>query len=724
MGGAVTGVDRDNMDEVNQRRESQPTPIRNDVTHDEAALPRAEQPRQPLERNPRTGSMAQRKLPLNVRVRRMMSWFEQFIVRHRTTLALIFGYCSFFRRIYDESGKFGNPALGPVPTPLSSGQMLLDPSVVEPLTRSSVLSRLKTLNASGKSTGAGLRREKPAQWNKEVIQEAEMPEDPLGRIEKALQLLVAKEDPVHRARLLTETYTSLGYIHSAHGRYYEMLHAMALALRTSASAGDNDTVSELHVTLGNLELKHHRYYAAGTRFEDALQSGQGANFNNFTRVEALAGLGWAMLMQANPKAAGTHFLTALGWLRSGATLNDSLFVATSDAVDRHGCRAHLDGLDGVRVLALAGLGLASAFPAVSKDHKPVFRAIDCAVSLFQGVPKQFQEPYVWHALGLARHVMIDPSVSPAARLAATRRYHHRAAMQGHQDPSISVSGKDAPTLSHIVTMCATAADLTSCAQNALHMGLVDFSAGNSSLGMSHVEQLLSRTGEVSAEAAEWLIRFARAHAWTPSGASFASFLLGRAEPLLRSEGEARLARHLFDHGRLLLAQRKPFQLKRGLSQLSRARDIIEKGNVGWSDAEVAGFYSTVGAGQHEAGQIEDAIRSFEKALEHGKRAVAGGDLQSRKRLLLAHANLGALRLQVAGADPRRWRVALADLQEGRRSAREAGLSSIDPVVKGLEDSYRTAMRLAHRRGVLQTCPGPLDALLYGLSCPRDSESMD
>jgi tetratricopeptide (TPR) repeat protein len=330
--------------------------------------------------------------------------------------------------------------------------------------------------------------------------------------------------------------------------------------------------------------------------------------------------------------------------------------------------------------------------------------------LYQGLSPTLQEPRVWTALGFARQALAETS--------AARRYHRRAALRELSDPALTAASQSPD---EYVT-CATAADLSSCSHNALHLGLVDFGAGNASLGVGHVELLLSRTDAVSAEAAEWLTRFARATAWVPSGRDFGGFLLGRVEPLLKSEGEARLARHFVEYGRFLLANRdKPAKLKRALTQLSRARDIIEKADldVGMGDVEVASLYSTMGAVQHQVGDIQQAVESFENALKYDRRAAAAGGKPDYKRMLLSHANLGAMRLQLAGSDSRRWRVAIEDLSDGRRMAREAGLSLLDPIVQKFEASYRNAMRLAHHRGMLDTCPGPLDAFLYGPTCSSD-----
>jgi tetratricopeptide (TPR) repeat protein len=258
----------------------------------------------------------------------------------------------------------------------------------------------------------------------------------------------------------------------------------------------------------------------------------------------------------------------------------------------------------------------------------------------------------------------------------------------------------------------------------LHLGLLDFVSGNVSTSSAHVESLLSRVSGVSAEAAEWLIRFARAHTSAPMGNDFAAFLLGHVEPLLKSEGDARLARHFSDYGRFLVQHRdRPAQIRMGLDQLLRARSIIERIDVGWSNAEVAELYSTMGAVQHELAQVEEAIQSFEKALHYDRQSSVVDSRPNYKHQLLSHANLGAARLELAGTDPQQWHVALKDLRDARHTAREAGLSLLDPVMQHFEASFRNAIRLATHRGMLATCHGPLVTLLYGPSCGSEDEML-
>jgi len=282
--------------------------------------------------------------------------------------------------------------------------------------------------------------------------------------------------------------------------------------------------------LGHLEMNHHRYFQAGTRFEDALQTAT----SNATREEASVGLGWSLLAQGHDNAAGGRFVEALGWTPLHTPLNLSTSAAAVARVAVGGsCSANHDGLDGTRVLSLAGLALANARLTSGQQFKDGGSAsiiLNCAVFLFHGIPTDQQEAHTWRALGHARLVLGEAN--------ASRRYHQRAGLRAHRDPALAAANPK-------VFSCATAADLPSCSHNALHLGLVDFSLGHTALGMSQVELLISRARSVPAEAvdrnalAEWLIRFARAHSATPEGHNFAAFLLERADQLQKSKGESR-----------------------------------------------------------------------------------------------------------------------------------------------------------------------------------------
>jgi tetratricopeptide (TPR) repeat protein len=619
-------------------------------------------------------------------------------VRYRTAFALLLAYWSLFCRVFEDSGKVGAVGPAPLPTQLPSGITFLDTDGEVPLTRESVLARAKLANKDNmvkKRMMVGRVTKK--RLAKEEAEQGSQDDDSLAVLENALRVAAGESEPRRRAHMLKEAYAALANIHSARGQYHEMLHSMILALDASEGAGDKQGSFNLYVALGHLELSHHRYYAAGTRFQDALSSG--VCFRRCT--EALAGLGWATLLQGDVEVARGRFLEALGWATG------TPYPSAQEIVAKDGCKAHADGFDGTRTVALAGLSLVST--RTSNHRDPSASLVDCAVSIFQSVPADFQEPLVWVALGLARHAH--------SHTAAANRYHRRAALHQRRDPSLV--GSREQTLES--RACDTAADLPSCSHIALHLSLVHFSTGDISAGARHVESIVSRAGGISVEVVEWLTRFARANAWTPAGHAFAVFLFSHFEALLANEGAARMAQYFADYGRLLLLKRdNAANIKSGLFQLSRALEIIETAKVRWPESEIASLYSTMGAAQHHLGEIEQAVHSFEKALAYDKTSGVDGK-PNFKRMLWSYASLGAARLEVAGSDAHHWQLALEDFKAGRQAALQAGLSSTDPVMKQFEASYRNARLLAIHRGMLHSCPGPLDALLYGLSCSTEAD---
>jgi tetratricopeptide (TPR) repeat protein len=625
---------------------------------------------------------------------------------------LLFAYWSFFCRVYEGAGKIGAVGPGPFPTDLPAGVTFLDVDAEAPLTRANVLAHKRienqqdsssprhTMTSGDRPKKLRLRRMSPKQVDQSEADQLSKGDDPVLILENALRIAAGDSEPLRRAHFLKESYTALANIHSAHGHYHKMLHTMDLALHASEDIGDTSGACNLYVALGNLELKHHRYYAASTRFKDAMRTGA----VNELRAEALAGLGWATLAQGGLETASGQFLEALGWM----TTSMETHPTATEIAAKVGCRAHFDGFDKARTLALAGYSLVSARASTSLGGRSS-TLVDCAAFIFQGLSTDSQDPFIWDALGLAQH-----SLSNAA---AAKRFHQRAAFRQHRDPSLIGSNQGLLEASS----CASAADLPSCSHTALHLGLINFHSGHVEAGANHVESLLSRLGESPEEAAEWLIRFARTHAWYPAGHEFGAFLLSRVEALLQNAGDARLAQHFSEYGRFLLTHRdNAAHIKSGLTQLGHALAIIEKAGSHWPNADIAALYSTMGAAQHHVGEVEQAVQSFEKALEYDKKAAVDGK-PNYTRTFQSHANLGAARLKLIGTDVHQWQMVLQDFRAGRRAAQQAGLSSTDPVMKQFEASYRNFMRLATHRGILHTCPRPLDALLYGSTCSSGTD---
>jgi len=452
--------------------------------------------------------------PLRIRLQGLAGWLERFIVRQKATSALLFAFCTFLWRIFGEVGLLAAEPPKPTTTEFAAGHVFLNREVDAALTRAS-------WPATGTKLGVNHFKSKIAAGVPE--DNADVDDDALA-LQEALRIADSQQHPVRRAELLSQGYAALGRIHSSRGHYYDMIQAMTLALRFGADTGDRESVSNFQLMLGHLEMNHHRYSQAGARFKDALQTAT----SNAAREEAFVGLGWSLLTQGHDNAAGGRFVEALGWTPVLTPLNLSTSAAAVARVAVGGsCTAHHDGRDGIRVLSLAGLALAHARLISGQqftDGGSASIILNCAVFLFHGIPTDQQEAHIWRALGNARLVLAEAN--------AARRYHQRAALRGHRDPALAAANPN-------IFSCATAADLPACSHNALHLGLVDFSSGNTALGIRHVELLLSRTRSVPAEAAEWLIRFAQAHSWTQAGRNFAAFLLERAEQLRKSKREAR-----------------------------------------------------------------------------------------------------------------------------------------------------------------------------------------
>jgi len=235
----------------------------------------------------------------------------------------------------------------------------------------------------------------------------------------------------------------------------------------------------------------------------------------------------------------------------------------------------------------------------------------------------------------------------------------------------------------------------------------------------------------TAEAAEWLARFAKAVAWFPNGHGFAVLLARRAAPLLRESDKDSTAGHLAEFGRLFLEAR-PSLPAEAASALRRAAQLLNASNEGmlleenhtWPLQELAALHGAAGRASYQAGDVVVAIDSFELALDLNRQAVAvRGDQENYKRLVVSQVDLAMVLLGTAtlrGGNQGAWRASLGHFREARHAARLGHLEPNDEVMISLEATYFRALRLAHRRGVLNSCPGPLDALLYGISCPMES----
>merc|ERR1719313_2171545 len=184
----------------------------------------------------------------------------------RIFMLLACGYVSLFGRLFLEASNEAPPA---PPRWDSSGVELLEPTSLQPLTREAVLER----GVVGAGGGSGTRQSTVMRKDKlrsESLEPSATDETAEHLLERALAVAAGHQNRAERGRLLMEIYGSMGNLKSARGEYLPALHAMNLRLQ-SANISDNlEGRAAAHLSLGELELKHHRYYAAGTRFADAL----------------------------------------------------------------------------------------------------------------------------------------------------------------------------------------------------------------------------------------------------------------------------------------------------------------------------------------------------------------------------------------------------------------------------------------------------------------------
>eukprot|EP00747_Dinoflagellata_sp_TGD_P007445 gnl/TRDRNA2_/TRDRNA2_117094_c0_seq1.p1 gnl/TRDRNA2_/TRDRNA2_117094_c0~~gnl/TRDRNA2_/TRDRNA2_117094_c0_seq1.p1 ORF type:complete len:632 (+),score=110.45 gnl/TRDRNA2_/TRDRNA2_117094_c0_seq1:118-2013(+) len=606
------------------------------------------------------------------------------IAQNRVFAVLLAAYVSLFGRIAEEAYKLRPPAAQWDAT----GVDFLDLGKTEPLTRASVLShsrQVPSASTTGGKRGKAVMRQQLTEEEVLNAQDQLANETEFEILEQALHIANTAKNPAARSELMSGVYGSLGSLYSAQGKYHQALHAMDLALKAASESQESESVALGHIALGQLELRHHRYYAAGTRFEDALNLSD--ELANETHAAALAGYGWATLMSGRHDAAKEYFLGALR--SSGVPLlppgAEGQATITASAPAPEACRPHHDTLDADRIVALVGLGLLSDLESLSA----------CAEAISSEVSADAIDSRAWSALGLAQHAL--------GRTDAARRHHRRALQLLPGSGNI----KDLPAISH----------------GELHLGLVEFGAGSQAKGMDHVERLLKTADQVVPlkEVAEWLTRFARAHIWAPAGCDFASELFGRAGALLHREnvGADALAKHFVDQG-LFLYRLEPSRVPQAIVQFRRAREVLESSEHRWPLAEVAGLHNLLGAAHHRVGEVEEAIESYDRALQLDLLVAAGTPSQEQQvQLMVSYGNLAALRLLLAGRDRRQWRALLDDFRKGRSAARKSGLSKNDPQLQNFEASFQNAMRLAQRNGMLETCPGPVEMLMRGPVCTSD-----
>merc|ERR1719321_1704150 len=186
-----------------------------------------------------------------------------------------------------------------------------------------------------------------AAWEPFDLTEAEV-------FERNLRAAATIRDEVARGRQLTVVYRGLANSYSARGKYLKALHAMDLALGAAEAGQCPELQGQTHIALGQLELRHHRYYAAETRFDDAAKIAS-SPVDGEDAVALRNGHGWAALMQGKSQKAEERFSMALELAKQ---INPNIDPDFLNPMDASSCYPRSDGHDIDRAMSLLGIGLA------------------------------------------------------------------------------------------------------------------------------------------------------------------------------------------------------------------------------------------------------------------------------------------------------------------------------------------------------------------------------
>eukprot|EP00971_Amphidinium_carterae_P199040 3949868-Amphidinium_carterae.2 len=165
-----------------------------------------------------------------------------------------------------------------------------------PLTRASVLASSRQVGRSNNMKRKGATMRKAVCDEAAAVEEVAPERRLITSLEKSLQQVASMPDSAKRKQLLSDVYTLLANAYSAQGEYHQALHAFTLSIEASHGASNHEAVMATHALFGHMELKHHRYYAASTRFEDALLYGA-TMVGDADLVPVVAGAAWANVMQ-------------------------------------------------------------------------------------------------------------------------------------------------------------------------------------------------------------------------------------------------------------------------------------------------------------------------------------------------------------------------------------------------------------------------------------------
>lgn len=629
-----------------------------------------------------------------VALSRAAGTLDHVLTRHRTCALLLVAYLGFFHYMYRNFTDGSS-----LPEWDTSGPALLDREPGGPLlSRETVLARAGPARLGG-GHGVVLRREAaaPGDEGKDGDGDQNPYVDAVGVLKRAL-VKQSLEGGLHVARL----HEALVGVYGLSARYQEAQSEAKKAVAAAEALDDFHAAAQARIVWGYLELRYHKHYEAETRFQDALFREN--TLPHDTRVSALAGAGWTAFLQGALDRAMARFRSCL--------VLAQVSLAVDGSPTARGCKAHYDGLDGDRATALSGLSLVEVRAAAGRNSTlRVSVAGDLVRCAHLIVQDSVATPQSRRALGLARLGL--------GEIGAARR-QHRLAFAMESGLTARESGWDAWGVPHRAN-CTT--HLVACSHNALQMGLIDAVGGDAVQGASHIDRVLTQPTVVRKDFAEWLMAFGQAHLWIPGSPEFMKLMLERATRLLEGTCEDQFVRHLVYRSRLL---RKlfPAELETASELLELALRLELSCNLAWPKHDVASLHHELGSEQLELRDSQAAFASWERSLHLHREAIESGVPYPLESLTQHSVNLADAILQKTKIKPDHWRMAVRELGNARRTARQSAMAMDHVWINSLDSKFLTTHRLAHRRGVYDTCLGPRDVFIFGSSCLADQREDD
>lgn len=370
-----------------------------------------------------------------------------------------------------------------------TGADLLDPEVREPLTRQAVLVRSQAAPATMDNKRSLAQR--PLLLRRDTVGPADSLEEEWLLAEDAPVVLQRALDALweERASLTLESlasaHRSLSAMWSIRGQYQQALLAAQVAVSKATSGLSDKDSFTYKLWLGSLELRHHRYEAAGRSFQVALDH---PGVSNKTAAAALVGAGWALLHSGSSEAAQE--------LLEAAARSLSL---RTDSAGAH-CKTFRDGFDEHRAIIAAGLSLVL-------HHRATRSPLPAATHRLKKCKELLQRPPPMSAADFRGPESLFPEPRAAMSLAFL---------------SLGLPDDAAQLIPQADPLCRTESqsfDLPRCVYVTLLEAAVKQVKGDAIAALHKVAHVLAQKlhQEVRSEVTYWLQSFARSLSWMPLG---------------------------------------------------------------------------------------------------------------------------------------------------------------------------------------------------------------